>query len=442
MVLRLIFTALCLIPWLATPADAALFKPAVHTLPNGMQIVVIENHRAPVVLHMLWYKVGSADEPLAHAGVAHFLEHMMFKGTTEHPDQDFSADIAALGGEDNAFTSYDYTAFFAKVHPRQLENVMRMEAERITSLELNDDDIRVERGVVQQERAQRNESTAEDRFDVEVNSLFFGTHPYARPVIGFADTIDGYAEDNIRPFYKAHYAPNNAVAIIVGDVKADDVFMLAENVYGELQPSIIPPRIRSGDILAQPLRITRAEPEVQQPQLHLLWPAVSAHQNSRDSLALQVLTELLTSPDGNLQQDLIFKKSMAVGVDVGYDSDRLNGTSLTLSVSPRTGVSMDKLETALLASWQRALKNIDDAAVTRAKQRLLDTATLARDSINTPAYVFGMALTTGQSIADVENWPQNIAAVTTAEVKRVAQSFTETPRLTAQLLPAPVGGQP
>lgn len=438
MVLRLLIAFLLL----TAPAKAALFKPAVHTLPNGMQIMVVENHRAPVVLHMLWYKVGSADEPANHAGVAHFLEHMMFKGTDEHPDQDYSADIAALGGEDNAFTSYDYTAFFARVHPRQLETVMRMEAERITTLELNDDDIRVERDVVQQERAQRDEDTAESRFAVAVNRAFHGTHPYARPIIGYPDTISAYAEDTIRPFYEAHYAPNNVIAIIVGDVRAADVFALADTVYGPLVPRPVPPRVRTGTVLAEPLRITRAEAEVQQPQLHLMWPAVSAHQNSQDSLALQVLTEVLTSPDGTLQQDLVFKNDIAVGVDVSYDSDRLNGSVVTLSASPRPGVSMTKLENALLASWHRALGTLDDAAVKRAKQRLLDSATLARDGIHTPAYAFGMALTTGQSVADVENWPQNIAAVTTAAVRRVAQPLTGTARLTAQLLPAAEGKKP
>lgn len=433
MVLRtLLFLALTLF---VTPASAALFSPAIETLPNGLTVMVIENHRAPVVLHMIWYKVGSADEPAEHAGVAHFLEHMMFKGTRQHPDQDYSAEIAALGGEDNAFTSYDYTAFFARVHPRELENVMKMEAERITSLELDAEDIAVERGVVQQERAQRNESSAEARFGVEVNAMFYGSHPYARPVIGTRDTIDGYESRNIKPFYDEHYAPNNAVLIIVGDVNAPDVFKLAADVYGGLREADVPDRVRTGDILQTPERITRTAPEVQQPQLHLMWPAPSAHQNKKDSLAIQILVEALTSPDSKLQQDMMFRGKLAVGVDADYDSDRYNGSALSLSASPRAGVAVDTLERKLLATWRAALKNISESAVTRAKQRLLDTATLARDSIQTPAYVFGMALTTGQTVADVENWTKDIAAVSTADVRRVAHQFTAAPRLTAALLP-------
>lgn len=435
MVLKALSTGL-FIALLATPAAASLFKPDVHTLPNGMRIIVVENHRAPVVQHMLWYKVGSADEKPEDAGVAHFLEHMMFKGTRQNPDQDYSAAIAALGGEDNAFTSFDYTAFFARVHPKQLETVMRMEAERIVDLELDDDDIRIEQGVVQQERAQRNEATASARFGVLVNSLFHGTHPYARPIIGFPETIDAYTESSIEDFYEAHYAPNNAIAVIVGDVKAADVFALADQIYGPLRAHDIPPRVRTGEGLAAPQRVTRSEADVRQPQLHLMWPAPSSIQNKRDSLALQVLVETLSTADGKLQQELVYKTNLAVGVGVSYDSDRLNGSALSLSISPQDGVGMPRLEAALLASWRAALVNIDEAAVRRAKQRLLDTATLARDSIATPAYVFGMALTTGQTVADVEQWPQDIANVSIEDIRRVARKFLETPRLTAQLLPA------
>lgn len=437
--IRLFILALLVLAPAAAPTAAqaaGLFKPAVHDLENGMRIIVVENHRAPVALHMLWYKVGSADEEPQDGGIAHFLEHMMFKGTRQNPDQDYSAAIAALGGEDNAFTSTDYTAFFARVHPRQLEAVMRMEAERITDLELDDEDIRIEQGVVQQERAQRMEATASDRFRAAVSEAFYGTHPYARPVIGTRDTIAAYTARSVENFYEEHYAPNNVIAIVVGDVKAADVFKLADEIYGPLRAADIAPRVRAGDILAQPLRITRSESGVQQPQLLLMWPAVSAAQNPRDALALQVLVETLSTPDGVLQQKLVFQNNIAVSLGVSYDSDRLNGSALALSASPHADVSMGKLEGDLLKAWHKALDNISDTAINRAKQRLLDTAALARDNIHTPAYVFGMALTTGQTIAEVEHWPRHIAAVNTRDVRRLAAQFKETPRLTAQLLPA------
>ena len=206
------------------------------------------------------------------------------------------------------------------------------------------------------------------------------------------------------------------------------------------RPGGKPPRLRTTDAaVAQPTRITRSEKGVQQPQLHFMWPVASAAQAPKDSLALQVLVETLDTPDGVLQQSLVFQKNIAVGVGLDYDSDRLNGSALSLSASPHPDVTMAVLERELRNAWHKALNDISDAAINRAKQRLLDTAALARDNIHTPAYVFGMALTTGQTIAEVEQWPQRIAAINAADVRRVAKQFRDVPRLTAQLLPA--GGE-
>lgn len=437
MVLRPVLFGIILLALLgALPAQAALFKPVTATFANGLQVVVVENRRAPVVLHMMWYRVGSADEVAAEAGIAHFLEHMMFKGTKENPAQDYSAEIAALGGVDNAFTSFDYTAYFARIHPERLSDVMRMEAARMTGLRLDYDDIEVERGVVQQERAERNESSAAARFMLDMNALFYGAHPYARPIIGTRATIDDYNKRAVDAFYLTHYAPNNAILLIVGDVAAADAIAEARTIYEELPSAMLAPRVRTGALPTSPMRLTRSAAEVKQAQLHWWWPAPSARQDPAASLALQVLVEVLNSPDSPLQQDLVYQKPLAAGVQLDYDADRLDSSSVTLSAVPRAGTSNAVLEQALQRSWQRALAAIDEAAVARAQQRLLDTATLARDSLHVPAYVFGMALTTGQSIADVENWPKNIAAVNTAAVRRAAASLRGTPLLAAQLLPA------
>jgi len=415
------------------PASAAVFNPVSKTLPNGLQVIVAENHRAPVVLHMLWYKTGAADEPASHAGLAHFMEHMMFKGTHTHPEQDFSAEIAALGGEDNAFTSYDYTAFFQRIDPSQLETVMGMEAERMSDLELDAHDMQVEKSVVTQERAQRT-STPQDRFQETISAAFYGTHPYARPVIGWDQTIADYSTKALQDYYNTHYRPNNAVLVISGAVTPDNAFAMAEKAYGDIAPADTPVRARTGSISTTPARLTQTDKDVKQPQLAWMWPAPSMRTAAgNDAYALQVLTEILNAADGVLMKTLVHDTNIAVGVSASYNDASYDTTDFSVAASPAPNQTLDRLENALRKTWPKALQSINETSLKRAKQRLIDGAALARDSIQSPSYVFGTALATGSNIEAIENWPDSIAAVSLADVQRVAGNFTGTPLLAARL---------
>jgi zinc protease len=422
---------------LASAAQAAVFNPQTLTLANGLQVIVVENHRAPVVLHMLWYKVGAADEPAEHAGLAHFFEHMMFKGTNAEPDMDFSATVAALGGEDNAFTGSDFTAYFQTIHPSRLRDVMQMEADRMTDLELGEDDISVEKGVVTQERAQTSTATPEDRWHEAMDAAFYGTHPYARPVIGWNSTIAGYTRAALAGFYQAHYTPSNAVLVVSGDVKAADVFALADATYGQLPGRVVPLRVRNGSMTSGPLRLTHTDADVQQPAVEWRWPAPSTRTaiNRTDIYALQILAEMLNTPDNLLQTTLIKQRKMAVAVQAGYDDARYDASTFTLSIAPAPGQDVTALKRVLDTLWPAVLKNINARAVGKAQERLLDSAALARDNIYVPAYAFGLAITTGGTMDDVEGWPAAIAAVTLADVQRVAATLNTAPAMAARLLP-------
>ena len=226
---------------------AALAQPAVSdfTLDNGLELVVIEDHRAPVVVHMVWYRAGSADEPPGASGIAHYLEHLLFKGTDELAPGEFSETVAAQGGTDNAFTSYDYTAYFQRVAADRLGLMMEMEADRMVDLDIRQEDILVERDVVIEERAQRTDSDPGALLGEQRSAAQYLNHPYGRPIIGWRHETDALTLEDALAFYEAHYAPNNAVVVVAGDVEPEEVLALAQEHYGDLEPDpAVTPRER------------------------------------------------------------------------------------------------------------------------------------------------------------------------------------------------------
>lgn len=421
---------------LATPATAAVFNPVTRTLPNGLEVVVVENHRAPVVLQMLWYHTGAADEPEDGAGLAHYIEHMMFKGTIAHPDMDFSAAVASLGGEDNAFTSYDYTAFYQKVPPAQLDQVMQMEAERMTGLKVDPQKAATERSVIQQERGQRNESTPEAKFSLKLQEALYQGHPYGRAVIGTKDSIDKLSAEQIATYYHARYAPNNATLIIVGDVAAADAIALAEKNYGGAPRRQLPARARPAIERKAPQQLTVREAQVRQPVLALAWlaPNYSAP-GALNPYAFDLLENILNSPNGALAQQLIYQRGIAVDAEVSYDGNKLNEGDFTLTLSPRPDVLIDTAEAKLQKTLQTIQqKGISAAELADAKRRLIESATLARDTLTSAAYAFGTARTTGESIDDVESWPDRVEAVKLEEVNAALATLRQPADVTARLV--------
>ena len=283
-------------------------RVTTFTLDNGLEAVVIEDNRAPVVVHMMWYKVGSADETSGKSGIAHFLEHLMFKGTETMEPGEFSRVVAANGGSDNAFTSYDYTAYFQRVASDRLELMMRMEADRMRNLVLDDEDMLTERDVVVEERAQRTDSNPGALFSEQRRAAQFLNHPYGRQIIGWRDEVAALTLQDALDFYALHYAPNNAVLVVAGDVDPDEVRALATQYYGRLPPSEnLPPRARP----AEPEHLSARHMEmvddrVSNPYVIRTWLAPERDAGAQqDAAAYTLLAALLggnsaTSHMGNL----------------------------------------------------------------------------------------------------------------------------------------------
>ncbi len=415
--------ALCalLLVLAGSSAVAKVFSPTVYTLPNGLQIVVVEDHLAPVVTQMVWYKVGAADEEQGHSGIAHFLEHLMFKGTTDVGPGEFSKIIAHNGGEDNAFTYYDYTAYFQTIRADRLDLVMKLEADRMQNLKLTDDQVYPERDVIVEERRQRIDSSPEARLGEALRYVLLTNSPYARPAIGWKQEMEALTTADAMAWYKTWYAPNNAILIVVGDVKPEDVKALAEKYYGPIPAHPVPPRLRPqiAPLAGTERRITLRDPDIHQPNFARLYIAPNySTKNRKVALALEVFDEIFgTGSTSRLYQALAVKSKVATVAGSSYDDTAVDPIAYGVYASPAPGKDIADVERGVDAVIATLLKDgVTDAEVADAKTRLEAQAILARDSLSGPAHSIGEALATGQTIDDVENWPENIAAVTTAEV--------------------------
>lgn len=423
------------------PASAQVFNPESFVLQNGMQVVVVPNHRVPVVTHMVWYRVGSADEPAGKTGIAHLLEHLMFKGTETIPPGEFSKIVARHGGRDNAFTSSDYTAYFQNVAKENLELVMRMEADRMANLRLDPKDVHTERDVVLEERRSRTENDPASLLNERAEAVLFLNHPYRNPVIGWGEEIAKLDHDDAIAFYDRYYAPNNAILIVGGDITAAELKPLAEKYYGAVSPREVPKRLRPQE--PPPLTERRVElrhPDVRQPNWgrRFLAPSYNAGE-TRHAYPLEVLAEVIGgSTTSRLYRHLVVDQRLAAGAGAFYDGHAFDLSSFGVYASPRPGVSMEKLEQAMETELADiATGNVDAAEVERAKERLRANVAYARDSLQAGAYAFGQALTTGRGIEDVEQWPQRIAAVTPDQVREAARAVLRKEHaVTSLLLPA------
>ncbi len=441
-ILRLIFVFI----FFSFPALAQekTFNAESFTLGNGMQVVVIPNHRAPVIIQMVWYKAGAIDETPLKSGVAHFVEHLMFKGTKKIGPGEFSKKIRAMGGNDNAFTAEDYTAYHETVSVDHLKDVMEMEADRMTGVIFPPAHFISERAVVLQERAQRTEDDPRSFFHEQLRALLFVNHPYGSPVIGWRQEVENLKREDVLDFYHMHYTPNNAILVISGDVTAAQVKPLAEKTYGKIKNHDIPPRqwTEVPPLNALP-RLVLHDQSVRQPILMRVWRAPAYTQNKEDSLALQVLENIMDGGSATrLYKSLVVEQKVAVNIGFGYDSSALSDGTVSISATPVEGVPMEKLESAADDALRAVIRDgVTDQELREAKDRLKDAAVFARDSINGPANIFGQALATGETIDDVEYWPENIERVTAAQVQDVARRFLDPdhygmqPYVTGWLLP-------
>jgi zinc protease len=424
----------------AVSADGALAQttvtsapPASFTLGNGLQVVVIPDHRTPVVTQMTWYKVGSADETPGKSGLAHFLEHLMFKGTSKHPTGEFSQTVLRVGGNENAFTSTDYTGYYQRVPREELGKMMEFEADRMTGLILKDENVLPERDVVLEEFNMRVANNPEARLTEQIMAALYLNHPYGRPVIGWHQEIEKLDREDALAFYRRFYAPNNAILVIAGDVDATEVRPMVERTFGAVpaQPAIPARRLRPQEPEpAAPRTVTLSDARVEQPSLRRYYLVPSATTAAGEGPALDVLAQLMGGGNNSyLYRRLVIDRPLAVSASAAYQGTSLDATQFSVSASPRSGVEFAQIEQAI----EEVISDIGQNAVRaedleRVKTQLIAEAIYAQDNQATLARWYGGALTTGLSIEDIRSWPDRIRAVTADQVREAAQKWLDKKR--------------
>lgn len=429
-------------------AKADVFSPEIFTLENGMQVVAVPNPRVPVVTHMVWYKVGAANEPPGRSGVAHLLEHLMFKGTDQTAPGEFSQTVARIGGRENAFTSYDFTGYFQTVAKDELETVMRLEADRMTNLVLSPEQIETERQVVLEERRQRVESNPAALLAEQADAALYMNSSYRRPIIGWPFELKALSHEDIIAFYQRWYAPNNAILVVGGDIDAEELRPLAEKHYGAIPSADVPAEVVSKEPRQfAPRRVEMRDGRVEQPMWSRSYLAPSyltglaagfAPDREAHVYPLQVAAQVLGgSATSDLYRRLVVEQPTAVSAGVSYDPSREGPSRFAVYASPRPGVSMDDLEAAVDEILDDVRENgVPASEVERAKQRMQADAVYARDGLGTGARVIGEALAIGLDVASVEAWPEHIAAVTPEQVNAALAYVLDPDRsVTSLLLP-------
>ena len=410
-------------------------------LDNGLEVVVIPDHRAPVVTHMLWYKTGAADEAPGKSGIAHFFEHLMFKGTSNHPQGEFSRAVTEIGGQENAFTSDDYTAYFQKVAPDALGTMMAFEADRMHNLILTDDVIGPERNVILEERAMRVDNSPSALLSEEIDATLYQNHPYRIPVIGWKREIEQLNRADAIEFYTRYYAPNNAVLVVAGDVTAEEVRKLAQQTYGKVpQGPELPPRIRPQEPEQNTARVvTMRDPRVSVPTYQVNWvvPSYSSDEGLQAE-ALDLLAEILGGGTrSRLYQELIVSKGMAASVGAWYQGTALDPSRFGIYGTPRGETTVEELQDAILAQVARIAEDgVTEDELTKARNRFIRQMIFSRDDQSGMARMYGSVLTTGGTVEDIGTWTSRIEQVTPEQVRDAARRWLDNSRsVTGLLLP-------
>ncbi len=427
---------------------ACLAGPAIagdvtsFNLDNGLQVVVIEDHRAPVVVQMVWYRAGAADEKPGVSGVAHFLEHLMFKGTKKVPSGAFSKTVEANGGSDNAFTAWDYTAYYQRIAADRLEMVMQMEADRMRNLTLSEDDWKTEREVIIEERNQRTDSDPSAIFGEQRRAAQYLNHPYGTPIIGWRHEMEKLTRQDALDWYRTYYAPNDAILVVAGDVTPEKVKDLAETYYGPLEPS---PGIGLRNRPHEPAqlserRMSYKDARVAQPYIARSY--LAPERDPGDQKKAAALTILAAALGGSAQTSIMatklqFDTQIALYTSAGYDGTSLDDTTFNLALVPAPGVGMAEAERAMDAVLADVIENgIDATQFDRIKTQIHAENIYAQDSVMGLARRYGEALTTGLTLQDVRDWPAVLDAVTVEDVKTAAAEVLDKRRsVTGWMMP-------
>ena len=420
--------------WCSQERTAAGRRPAPNvssfTLDNGLDVVVIPDHRTPVVTHMVWYRVGSADETPGKSGLAHFLEHLLFKGTKKNPQGLFSQTVANIGGAENAFTAHDYTGYFQRTTRDRLKLMMEFESDRMTGLQLTDDVVKPELQVVLEEQNMRVANNPGARLAQQMDAALYLNHPYGRPIIGWRHEIEKLNREDALEFYRRFYTPNNAILIVAGDVTAAEVKRLAEETYGKVpRVTDIKPRMRPQEPAQEAPRIvTLADPNVTQPSFQRFY-VVPSYTSGRpgEGEALDLLAHILGhGSNSRLYRKLVIDTGIAVSTGAGYHGTALDDTRINLSGTPKPGTTLAQIEEATDAVIAELIeKGVTADELERSRSRMLADAIYVQDSQNTLARWYGAAIATGLTVEQVKTWSDRVRAVTADDVNRAARQWLD-----------------
>ena len=421
----------------------AVQRVSEFTLENGLQVLVIPDHRAPVVTQMIWYKVGGADEPPGSSGIAHFLEHLMFKGTDKIPSGQFSKIVAKNGGEDNAFTNHDVTAYFQRVASDRLPLVMGMEADRMENLRLTEDDVKTERDVILEERRSRVDNDPGSILQEQMMAALYANHPYGIPIIGWEHEIAALNREDALSYYRRFYAPNNAILVIAGDVEPEEVKKLAEETYGKLAPN----RALNGRHRPQepahfaPVRVTLEDPRAGRTTVQRFYLVPSyASAKPGEAEALDLLMRIAaTGSVSKIYKRLVIEDKQAANAGGWYSDSGLDSGRLGFYAIAAENVGAEALDKAISAVVEELKQTgVTQDELDRARASYIAEFVYTSDSQSRMARHYGWRLATGMSVADVEAWPDRLKQVTIDDIREAARKYlVDKNSVTGYLLPAP-----
>lgn len=425
---------------------AAQANPFETTLKNGLRVIVQEDHRAPTAVQMVWYRIGSIDEVDGRSGVAHVLEHMMFKGTPSIGPGEFNKRVAAAGGRDNAFTSRDYTAYFQQVPKEKLEEMMSLEADRMRHLNVDPKEFEQEIKVVMEERRMRTDDNPQSKLFEQATAVAFQAHPYRRPVIGWMSDLENMSAADAKDWYDRWYVPNNAYLVVVGDVDHDTVFKLAEKYYGVLEGRALPDRIPPSEPAQEGIRRLVVKAPAELPLLIMGYkvPVVRDVAKDNDPFALEMLAAVLDGHEAaRFGKRLIREQKVAVSTGVDYDSTARGPGMFYLHGSPSEGKTVAELEAALRNEIVRIQKDgVSEAELKRAKAQVVASQVYKRDSMFAQAMEIGQMESAGLSYQDIDPIIERLQQVTAGQVQAVAKKYFSDDTLTVGVLdPQPLDGK-
>ena len=415
-------------------------------LKNGMKVVVQENRRAPVVVTQVWYRVGGSYERAGITGISHVLEHMMFKGTEEMPAGKFSEVIAEHGGRENAFTSKDYTAYFQRISNEHLELCLSLEADRMRNLLLSEDEFLKEIEVVKEERRLRTDDKPTSLTYERFYASAFANNPYRKPIIGWMEDLNSMDIDDLREWYQTWYAPNNAILVVVGDVRAEEVFSMAKEYFASLKPADIPelkPRTEARQYGIQRVAV-KVPAKIPFLVMGYKVPVLNTADNSEEVYALELLAGLLDGGNSSrFSKNLVRGSQLATSVSANYNLYALHDSLFTLSAIPASGVSTEQMESAIIEQITEIQQEPPtEAELAIVKAQVVASSVYEQDSSFYQAMKIGILETVGLGWATMDEYVERINAVTAEQVQHVAQKYFVEDQLTvAVLVPQPIDGQ-